>query len=104
MQKGIADLPANQSPTFEDINLFSTDVPLQAALHAAGVDAEREDLAAFGAAWGAREAMELGRLANENPPRLKTLDPRGERIDRVEFHPAYHELMRRSVAAGIHCS
>ena len=40
------------------------------------------------------EPLEWGRLANENPPKLRTHDRFGDRIDEVEFHPAWHELMR----------
>jgi putative acyl-CoA dehydrogenase len=46
----------------------------------------------------------LARRANENPPKLYTFDPKGFRRDVVEFHPAYHDLMRASVAAGLHAS
>ena len=46
----------------------------------------------------------LARRANENPPKLYTFDPKGFRRDVVEFHPAYHELMRASVAGGLHAS
>ncbi len=45
-----------------------------------------------------------GRLANENTPKLRTFDARGNRRDEVEFHPAYHELMARSAHAGVHNS
>ena len=45
-----------------------------------------------------------GRLANENTPKLRTFDSRGQRRDEVEFHPAYHEVMARSAHAGIHNS
>ncbi len=49
------------------------------------------------ATLGARPATATrsssGRLANENPPVLKTHDRFGNRIDEVEFHPAWHELM-----------
>lgn len=51
-----------------------------------------------------REALDLARLANENPPKLKALDARGERADLVEFHPAYHALMRRGIAIGLNAS
>jgi len=47
---------------------------------------------------------ERGRLANENTPKLRIFDASGNRRDRVEFHPAYHELMARSAHAGIHNS
>ncbi|MEK1870676.1 MAG: acyl-CoA dehydrogenase family protein, partial [Ensifer adhaerens] len=50
------------------------------------------------------EAQELARMANEGPPKLKTHGPRGERLDVVEFHPAWHALMRRSMSSGLHAS
>jgi putative acyl-CoA dehydrogenase len=43
-------------------------------------------------------------VANEVLPKLKTMDGKGNRIDFVEFHPAYHALMARSIGFGIHCS
>src|SRR5690606_30083865 len=49
----------------------------------------------------AAEAQDLARLANSEPPRLRTHDRQGRRIDQVEYHPAYHALMRRSTALGL---
>jgi putative acyl-CoA dehydrogenase len=100
---GMAAAP-NQSPPFVDRNLFLEDRALRDAAAAAGVDSEREALAGFGALYGGVETLELGRLANEFPPRLRLVDARGNRLDQVEFHPAYHALMARSMAAGLHCS
>ncbi|MGA2045481.1 MAG: acyl-CoA dehydrogenase family protein [Roseiarcus sp.] len=94
----------NQSPPFVDRNLFLDDRALRDAVAAAGVDAQAASLAEFGARQGSAETLELGRLANEFPPRLRTVDPRGDRLDAVEFHPAYHALMARGMAAGLHCS
>jgi putative acyl-CoA dehydrogenase len=94
----------NQSPPFEDINLFSTDRALIEAVNREGGGAAAKRLEAFGAACGSAAAFERGRLANENPPRLRTFDTKGHRIDVVEFHPAYHECMSMSVAEGLHCS
>ncbi|MEA2892797.1 MAG: putative acyl-CoA dehydrogenase, partial [Bradyrhizobium sp.] len=42
--------------------------------------------------------------ANENTPKLRTFDARGNRRDEIEFHPAYHELMAHSAQAGLHNS
>jgi len=50
------------------------------------------------------EAQDLARLANTELPRLRTHDRQGRRLDQVEFHPAYHALMRRSIALGLHAS
>jgi putative acyl-CoA dehydrogenase len=94
----------NQSPPFEDINLFKTDRALQEAVNREGGGFAAERLAAFGAACGSAAAFERGRLANEYTPRLKAFDTKGHRLDVVEFHPAYHECMAMSVAEGLHCS
>ncbi len=77
----------NQSPPFEGRNLFADDAALQAvvARHAPDAAVALHDL---GAIFGSREAFERGRLANEYPPRLKTHDRQGRRLNIVEFHPA----------------
>jgi putative acyl-CoA dehydrogenase len=60
-----------------------------------------DSLAGLGRLSGSEQAQEWGRLANENPPRLRTHDRYGHRIDEVEFHPAWHELMRTAVENGL---
>ena len=69
-----------------------------------------------GAGWAAAELHELGllagraetaeraRLANEHPPVLRTHDRYGNRIDEVEFHPAWHALMDTAVGHGLHAA
>jgi putative acyl-CoA dehydrogenase len=94
----------NQSPPFQDINLFASDEALMEAVDREGAAHAVERLNAFGAACGSAEAFERGRLANENPPRLKRFDSKGHRLDTVEFHPAYHECMAMSIEEGLHCS
>jgi putative acyl-CoA dehydrogenase len=93
----------NQSPPFSGVNLFTSDPALGALIE--GVpNAVIDQLTGHGQVWGTPETFELGRIANQSVPVLKTHDPNGVRIDMVEFHPAYHALMRRSVAAGLHAS
>ena len=58
-------------------------------------------LGELGRLAGSEQAQEWGRLANENPPKLRTHDRFGHRIDEVEFHPAWHELMRTAVGNGL---
>jgi putative acyl-CoA dehydrogenase len=94
----------NQSPIFENVNLFTSDRALMEAVNREGGGAAVKRLTAFGEACGSVAAFERGRLANENPPRLKTFDSKGRRLDLVEFHPAYHECMAMSVAEGLHCT
>ena len=50
---------------------------------------------------GTEEAIRWGFQANENPPVLHTHDRFGHRIDEVEFHPAWHELMRLAIEHGL---
>ena len=94
----------NQSPPFQDVNLFTSDRALMEAVDREGASSAAQALAHFGHTCGSAEALELGRLANENPPRLHGFDARGARVDMVEFHPAYHALMQISIAQGLHCS
>src|SRR5213592_3304084 len=92
----------NQPPPLVDYDLFSNNVPLVEALEREGGGWARGRCAEVGRIWGAREVQEWGRLANENPPRLRTHDRYGNRIDEVEFHPAYHELMKVAIGHGLH--
>ncbi|ODT21172.1 MAG: DNA alkylation response protein [Hyphomicrobium sp. SCN 65-11] len=93
----------NQPPPFEGRNLFADDAPLRSAIARYAPQAA-DALHALGTTFGSQEAFERGRLANEHPPRLKTHDRQGRRLDIVEFHPAYHQCMATSFAAGLHCS
>ena len=88
----------NQPPPLEGYNLFTENRPLVEAVRREGADWAEERLVALGAESRRGGRRELGRLANENPPVLQTHDRFGNRIDEVEFHPAWHELMELSVA------
>ena len=81
----------NQSPPFEDVDLFAVDRPLVEAVAANGGASAEKELSEFGQHWGSAAMAERGRIANENTPKLRTFDSRGNRRDEVEFHPAYHE-------------
>ena len=94
---------ANQPPPLEGYDLFSQDAALVEALRREGAATREEECGAFGRLCGG-EPLELGRLANENPPTLRAFDRFGERIDEVEFHPAWHELMRIGVEHGVHAA
>jgi putative acyl-CoA dehydrogenase len=94
----------NQSPPFADVDLFAFDRPLSDAVAANGGASAQKELSEFGQHWGSAAMADRGRLANENTPKLRTFDSKGNRRDEVEFHPAYHELMARSANAGVHNS
>jgi putative acyl-CoA dehydrogenase len=94
----------NQSPPFEDVDLYAVDRPLIEAVAANNGAYAQQELSEFGKHWGSAAMAERGRIANESTPKLRTFDSRGNRRDEVEFHPAYHELMARSAHAGVHNS
>ncbi|MBK5110673.1 MAG: isovaleryl-CoA dehydrogenase [Thermoleophilia bacterium] len=92
----------NQSAPLEDVNLFEIDLPLREALNREGGEWARDRVTALGGICGSAEVQRWGREANEFPPRLKTHDRFGHRIDEVEFHPAWHQLMDLAVSHDIH--
>ncbi|MBX3422385.1 MAG: acyl-CoA dehydrogenase family protein [Pirellulaceae bacterium] len=93
----------NQSPVFGGHNAYADD-PLIRHLTSDLSTAVRQQLDAHGQWAGQHDTLELARLANRHLPQLKSFDTKGHRIDQVEFHPAWHELMRCSIQQGMHCS
>jgi putative acyl-CoA dehydrogenase len=92
----------NQPPLLAGIDLFSTNIPLVEALDREGAGAWRERAEEIGTLAGDPEILELGFLANENPPVLKPFDRFGNRIDAVTYHPAYDRLMEIACGHGLH--
>ncbi len=92
----------NQPPPLVDWNPFTTDRALREAVAREGAGWACAQLEDFGTKVGSAPAMEWAALANEYPPVLRTHDRYGRRRDEVEFHPAWHELMRVAVEQGIH--
>jgi putative acyl-CoA dehydrogenase len=92
----------NQVPPLQDLDLFSTNVPLVEALEREGGGWARAKCEEVGRAWGSAETLRWGFEANENPPKLRTHDRYGNRIDEVDYHPAYHALMTLSSSQGLH--
>jgi putative acyl-CoA dehydrogenase len=95
---------ANQPPPLSDYNVFEADTALVEAVAREGGEWARERISAVGEFAGSAEAQELGRLANENGPKIKTHDRFGNRVDEVEFHPAWHELLGTAVEHELHCA
>jgi putative acyl-CoA dehydrogenase len=91
---------SNQPPPLEPYNLFTSDVVLREAAVREGASAK--SLTAIGQVFGAPETIALGFAANQNPPQLKSFDRFGHRIDEVEFHPAWHDLLRIACSFGLH--
>jgi len=92
----------NQAPPLEGVNYFSSHRALVEATEREGGSWVLDRARALGERIGG-EPVQWGVQANENPPRLRTHDRYGHRIDEVEFHPAWHELMRLGVQEELHC-
>ncbi len=86
---------SNQSTPLEGYNTYETDHVLIEALRREGGEWAEPRVSEVGAFAGSARAIRWGFEANENPPKLRTHDRFGNRIDEVEFHPAWHELLRR---------
>jgi putative acyl-CoA dehydrogenase len=92
----------NQPPPLVDYNLFEADAPLREAFEREGASWAEELVSDLGSLAGTQQAIDWGFQANANPPQLRTHDRFGNRIDEVEFHPAWHELMRVAIGHGLH--
>ncbi|MBS0661454.1 MAG: isovaleryl-CoA dehydrogenase [Verrucomicrobia bacterium] len=93
----------NQPPPRGDRNLFEEDLALREAVAREGAAWDEIELGLLGAAFGTAAARELARQANAHGPVLHTHDRFGRRRDEVEFHPAWHEILRHYTAAELHC-
>jgi putative acyl-CoA dehydrogenase len=91
----------NQPPPLAGYNLYSQDRALVEALGREGACWAEERVVRLGGIVGG-EPLAWGAQANAFPPSLRTHDRYGHRIDEVEFHPAWHELMRTAVSSEVH--
>ncbi|GAA1779648.1 acyl-CoA dehydrogenase family protein [Nostocoides veronense] len=89
----------NQSPVYGGDDLFRTDPTLMEATARWG--APTADVTRLGAQAGAEQALTWGVQADSTPPVLRSHDARGRRLDEVDYHPAYHQLMTVAVGHGL---
>jgi putative acyl-CoA dehydrogenase len=92
----------NQAPPLEGVDVFSSNLPLVEAVQREGADWVNRRASELGRFVGGEPQQHWGRLANENKPVLRTFDRYGHRIDEVEFHPAWHQLMKMGVENELH--
>jgi putative acyl-CoA dehydrogenase len=92
----------NQSTPLEGYNVLAEDRPLHEALRREGAEWAEERAIEVGEIAGRAQTIRWGYEANENTPKLHTHDRFGNRIDEVEFHPAWHELLRVGIGHGLH--
>ncbi|MEU6890979.1 acyl-CoA dehydrogenase family protein [Streptomyces sp. NPDC046557] len=98
----------NQAPPLVGYDAYSGDRALTEGIERHLAEAPpallgevREELTSLGLATGSEQAQLWGVQANANPPGLRTHDRYGNRIDEVEFHPAWHRLLGHAVTSGL---
>ncbi len=94
----------NQPPPLAGYNVFRQDAALVEGVRREGGAWAENLLDEIGAVAGTPEAIQWGVDANAYPPVLRTHDRYGNRIDEVEFHPAWHRLMAHAVGWGLHAA
>ena len=95
----------NQAPPLVQYDVFTADRALVEAVER-HLDPEvmqegLAELSALGRTTGSAQVQEWAAQANSFPPRLRTHDRYGHRIDEVDFHPAWHRLLGKGVGAGL---
>jgi putative acyl-CoA dehydrogenase len=91
----------NQAPPLEGYDVFSADRALGEGLRREGGGWAEEQARRLGRIAGG-EALAWGFQANAHTPVLRTHDRFGHRIDEVEYHPAWHALMKTAVEHALH--
>jgi putative acyl-CoA dehydrogenase len=92
----------NQAPDLHDYNLFTTDIALVEGVRRERAGWHEQDLIRYGAELGTPDILQLGRLANHHLPELNTHDRVGNRIDAVDFHPSWHQLLTMQRRENLH--
>lgn len=92
----------NQPPPLENYNAYSQDDALCEGVSREGGNLAEEYAEELGQIVGNENTIRLGELANKYPPELRSFDRYGHRIDEVQYHPAYHQLMSLAFDHQIH--
>jgi putative acyl-CoA dehydrogenase len=91
----------NQAPPLPDYDALTSNPALVEALQRWGGEADHSRVRQLGLRSGSAQARRWAEQANTYEPVLRTHSPSGERLDEVEFHPAWHSLMEVAVAGGL---
>jgi putative acyl-CoA dehydrogenase len=91
----------NQVPPLVDVDVLAADEALTQAVLRHGGQAALDQVKGLGELAGTARAQAWGDQADTDPPVLRTHDPRGQRVDEVDYHPAWHQLLRTGVEHGL---
>jgi putative acyl-CoA dehydrogenase len=94
----------NQPPPRLGQDVYGDDRVLTEAVHREGAAWAADELHQLGRLAGSPEAQLWSDQANASPPVLRTHDRYGRRIDRVDYHPVYHQLMGVAIEHGLHAA
>ncbi|MCL2532833.1 MAG: DNA alkylation response protein, partial [Nocardiaceae bacterium] len=92
----------NQAPPRVDVNEFTSNTALVEGVARYDAEWANPHLTEVGALVGTGDFQHAAELANTEIPRLDTHDRYGHRIDEVEYHPAYHQVISAAVEHGAH--
>jgi putative acyl-CoA dehydrogenase len=92
----------NQVPLLARYNALTSDPALLAAIEREGAAWHRGALTQLGLELTQPDVLALADLANRHTPELHSFSDRGERIDEIEFHPAWHTLLAMLRRQGVH--
>ncbi|KAB2911171.1 MAG: acyl-CoA dehydrogenase [Hyphomicrobiaceae bacterium] len=98
---GVTHQVLNQAEPAHGWNAFSDD-KLLVAIADRYAPWAKEKAARLGTYAGDEATQELARLANKHTPELRTHDRFGNRLDWVDLHPAWHELMALAFGHEVH--
>ncbi|MQA15015.1 MAG: DNA alkylation response protein [Pseudonocardiaceae bacterium] len=94
----------NQPPPLDGYDPLRCDPAVADGVARYGGSAALPALGELARLAGSAQAREHGRLADTNPPALRTHDRYGHRVDEVDFHPSWHWLMSRAIDHGLHAT
>ena len=94
----------NQVPPLAEANAFLGDRALVDSIRREDADAGIDELTGMGATLADPRLAGLARDANRFGPTWNSFDAQGHRVDRIDFHPAWHALMTGVIARGLHAS
>ncbi|MDP4062380.1 putative acyl-CoA dehydrogenase AidB [Rhodobacteraceae bacterium SB2] len=102
----ISHLPTHQvinmPPHMGDQDLWGNDRALRHWASHMGGAGHAGHFAHVGHLTGLDETFEKANQANRHGPELRAFDRYGMRINAVEFHPAYHDLMHLAISNKVH--
>lgn len=94
----------NQVPDLGDYNLYDSDIALRDGVAREGASWQDQALADFGWRLGTKDVFVLAHEVNRHKPELEAFDRQGHRVDRIHFHPGWHQFMRMAFQQGMHSS